>query len=291
MLNMNSLIMKPSRTASLLLFCFTLAAMLTACALNDIATPTPNLLLSTPLGYPGRLVTRNADWHVVVQKFGDVDMVLVPAGCFNMGINPGDAGDSDELPASTQCFQSPFWMDRTEVTNAEFAQFNGVAKLESTWTEPNRPRVNIRWEEALNFCQRRNARLPTEREWEYAARGPDGLIYPWGNKWEPDNLVNPANANAQTVDVGSYPVGISWVGALDLLGNVWEWTSTIYDNFPYPYTVDDNRDNLTDLTSQRVIRGASWYEASDYYARSSNRGRLSASIQDFNIGFRCVRDY
>ena len=119
---------------------------------------------------------------------------------------------------------------------------------------------------------------------------PDGLIYPWGNEWQPDNLVSPDNANAQTADVGSRPAGASWVGAVDIWER-WEWTSTIYDNFPYPYTLEDARDNLTDLTSQRVIRGASWYEASDYYARSANRGRLGASIQDFNIGFRCARDY
>ena len=113
--------------------------MLSACALNDIATPTPNALLSTPLGYPGRLVVRNADWHIMTQKFGDVDMVLVPAGCFNLGINPGDAGDSDELPSSTQCFQDPFWLDRTEVTNAEFAQYNGLAKLKSPGQTPIAP--------------------------------------------------------------------------------------------------------------------------------------------------------
>ena len=92
--------MKSTYTASLLLFCFALAAMLSACALNDIASPTPNVLLATPLGYPGRLVVRNADWHIVLQKFAGVDMVLVPAGCFNMGINPGDAGDSD-LPVES----------------------------------------------------------------------------------------------------------------------------------------------------------------------------------------------
>lgn len=268
-----------------------LSLLLSACAINDISKATQIPAPTTLPGYTGHPILRNGDWRPVTQSFDGVDMVLVPAGCFNMGINPGDTGDSDELPPSTQCFQRPFWIDRTEVTNAQFAQFKGVARLNSNWSEPNRPRTNLRWTEALDFCQLRDARLPNEREWEYAARGPDSLIYPWGNDWQPDNLVSPDNSNAQTANVGSRPAGVSWVDALDMAGNVWEWTSTLYDKFVYPYVTDDQRNNLADITSKRVIRGASWYEASDYYARASNRGQLGANIQDFNIGVRCARDF
>ncbi len=264
--------------------------LLPACAVNDL--PAPSATSTVPFEQPDNgLILHNADWQPAIQAFHGVDMVLVPAGCFTMGIHPGDTGDSDELPASRQCFDKPFWIDKTEVTNAQFDAFQGAARLKSNWTEPNRPRTNLRWTEALAFCQLRGTRLPTEREWEYAARGPDDLIYPWGNDWQPDDLVFPDNANQQTADVGSRPAGASWVGALDMAGNVWEWTSTLYDGFTYPYSTDDKRDDLSNRTGQRVVRGGSWYDASDYYARASNRGRLGANIQDFSIGVRCAKDY
>ncbi|MBZ0283518.1 MAG: formylglycine-generating enzyme family protein [Anaerolineae bacterium] len=267
-------------------FVLMLFLSLAACAAGDFPTPTPFGNLNVPPGEPGNPIIRNSDWTPVVQMIDEVQMVLVPVGCFNMGSNTGDA---DEQPIETQCFDRQFWIDRFEVSNAQFTQFNGVAELSSQWPDANRPRINIRWAEARDFCALRGARLPTEREWEYAARGPDGLIYPWGNDWRSESMVWPDVANGQTAEVGSRLGGFSWIGALDQVGNVWEWTSTLYDGFTYPYRAD-GRETPDDLTSQRVIRGGSWYDGYAYYARAANRARLGASIQDFNIGFRCVRD-
>lgn len=216
-------------------------------------------------------------------------MLLVPVGCFQMG---SEIGDPDESPVMVSCIQNPFWIDRTEVTNAQWSQFQGTAGLPSTWSDLDYPRENVRWVEAYEFCRLRGARLPTEQEWEWAARGPDNRLFPWGNTWLSDALVQPETANGQTAPVGSRPSGISWVGALDMAGNVWEWTSTIYDSFSYPYHSDDGREDAGNLAAQRVIRGGSWYDITDpFYARAANRGRLGATIQDFNVGFRCARDF
>ena len=82
------------------------------------------------------------------------------------------------------------------------------------------------WDEAYDFCVLRKGHLPTETEWEYAARGPDELIFPWGNDWNPRNAIWSGNNVSQTSNVGSVPAGASWVGVLDMSGNVWEWTDS-----------------------------------------------------------------
>jgi formylglycine-generating enzyme required for sulfatase activity len=264
---------------------FVLVALvvLSGCALGETAGN------SAPSGFPGNPVVRNRDWTPSLKEFSGVSMVFVPVGCFRMG---SEIGDPDESPVSVSCIEQPFWIDRTEVTNAQFLQFNGVAEQPSAWSDLNRPRVNVRWTEARDFCKARDARLPTELEWEWAARGPDSREYPWGDTWQPDALVQPENANAQTAPVGSRPGGASWVGALDMAGNVWEWTSTLYDGFIYPYFHDDGRETPNNVTSQRVIRGGSWYDITDpFYARAANRGRMGADMQNFNVGLRCARDF
>jgi formylglycine-generating enzyme required for sulfatase activity len=268
------------------LYTFCLVIMLVA----GCATASPVVTSISEQDAPvGNTITNNERWAPQINTFNSVDMLLVPAGCFVMGSNDGDP---DEQPVNNQCFQKPFWIDYLEVTNAQFDRLGGKAELPSTWNEPNRPRTNIRWFEARDFCALRGGRLPTEAEWEYAARGPDSLKYPWSNDFALDYGVYQFNSNAQTGEVGSHGIGMSWIGALDMSGNVWEWTSTIYDQslFSYPYTSDDGREDLSDVTSMRVMRGSSWYDGDDYYGRAANRGRSGPTIQDFNIGFRCVQD-
>jgi formylglycine-generating enzyme required for sulfatase activity len=268
---------------------FVLTILMAGCAVAEQPTPAPTIDFSVPIGFTGHPVTTNAEWSPTVQTYDGVDMVLVPAGCFMMGSN---YGDPDEQPVFAQCFKKPFWIDRYEVSNAQFAGFGGKAELPSFWPDANRPRTNIRWVEARDYCALRKGRLPTEAEWEYAARGPDSLNYPWGMVFTYDYGIFQPNSNGQTAEIGSKGTGSSWVGSQDLAGNVWEWTSTIYDQgrFAYPYTSDDGREDQNDATSQRVMRGSSWYDGTDYWARSANRGRLGPSIQDFNIGIRCARD-
>jgi iron(II)-dependent oxidoreductase len=230
-------------------------------------------------------VSSNDQWKPLIRKFDEVDMVLVPPGCFMMGT---DSVGSDDYPANKQCFAMPFWIDRYEVSNAEFAAFGVRLTRPSAWTGGNRPRERVYWPEARNFCVTRGARLLTEAEWEYAARGPDGLNYPWGNRFDANNAVYRGNSNDQTADAGSKPGGASWVGAFDMSGNVWEWVSSLYQ--PYPYSAADGRENGADETNRRVIRGGGWGDAEGSLS-ATNRLGIALSFEDHNIGFRCARSF
>lgn len=248
-----------------------ISLMAAACS-GESSPPTPT---SRPRPTP---VASNAAWTPVFQTFDGVEMALVPAGCFLMG---HDEGRRDERPEHEICFEQPFWIDRTEVTNAQYGQ-------PGNFQGDNRPRENLTWFEARDHCAARGGRLPTEAEWEYAATGPDNLIYPWGNELITDNLVFDQNNNNETAEVGSRPAGVSWVGALDMVGNVLEWTSSIYS--PYPYKANDGRENPDDTTSERVYR-SSINSYIDFGASTAIRFRALPETRDWFIGFRCVRDY
>ncbi|NJK33172.1 MAG: SUMF1/EgtB/PvdO family nonheme iron enzyme, partial [Deltaproteobacteria bacterium] len=254
-----------------------------------MVTPTPTFTptltpLEAALQRAQAGVTRNADWEPFVQEFDGVEMVLVPAGCFMMG---SDDGDSDERPVHEQCFDEPFWIDRYEVTQADFERLGGQ-KANANWFDgADRPVERITWFEARDFCDQREMRLPTEREWEYAARGPDNLVYPWGDSRNANNAVWDGNSGGRTAKVGSISSGVSWVGALDLSGNVWEWTKSVYEN--YPYEPDDRREaDQGDGTDVRVLRGGS-FDGTSYTLHAANRNGLNPRGEYNDFGLRCAR--
>lgn len=258
-------------------------------ALSASTTPPPTV--STTLTQtPVPIVLHNADWKTVEQDFDGVIMMRVPVGCFDMG---SEQGNGDEMPVTPICFDQHYWIDKTEVTSAQFAQFSGKAAQSSNWTDSNRPRESVTWFEARDFCALRGSRLPTEAEWEYAARGPDNLIYPWGNDFDAANAVYSNSSNNQTATVSSKPSGFSWVGALDMSGNVWEWVSTLYKTYPYPtpnsILEQDSWIVINDITNNRVQRGGSWYDSDADLLRGAYRG---GNVPDFHsnfVGFRCAR--
>jgi formylglycine-generating enzyme required for sulfatase activity len=272
-------------------------------------TPTPThtpTATFTPSPTPYPTVTANNQWTTVAQDFDGVEMVLVPPGCFMMG---SEEGESDEVPVHEICFDEPFWIDRYEVTNAQFAAFlnqgsnqsaEGVEYLDTddedariqqngTWAAEtefaDHPAIEVTWYGARDFCASRNARLPTEAEWEYAARGPDALVYPWGNDFVADNVVYSGNSGGQTAAVGSRAGGVSWVGAYDMSGNVWEWVSSLYQS--YPYEMGDGRED-TNSTDVRVLRGGSWDFITNLL-RAADRFWYSPVLTFNGFGVRCAR--
>lgn len=229
--------------------------------------------------------TANADWTPFEHTFEDgVPMVLVPAGCFQMG---SDSGGNDVQPFHEQCFDKPFWMDKFEVTQADFERLGGKKANENAFIGATLPVEQITWFEIQSFCELRGMRLPTEREWEYVARGVESLVYPWGNEFVGENLVYHSNSGSKTAPVGSRSSGSSWVGAMDLSGNVREWVLSEYK--PYPYEKADGReDNLSSSDVRRGLRGGSWL----YVTTNLRSASRYDSLPDFNyssIGGRCAR--
>ncbi len=230
------------------------------------------------LGMAGNPITNNALWTPVVQQFNGIDMVLVPTGCYMMGYQQGTGA---EIPAHEQCFDQPFWIAKTETTNAQYGSNGAYAGLDF-------PRNNVTWKDATTFCTGIGMRLPTEREWEYAARGPNNNVYPWGNDWLVGFSVNANNAPGANT-VASIDGGKSWVGAYDMAGNLREWTSSIVK--AYPYDARDGREDPVGQTgTQRVVRGGSYLTGSQLM-RSSYREWYDQGYTAADIGFRCAMDY
>ncbi|MFN7826938.1 MAG: SUMF1/EgtB/PvdO family nonheme iron enzyme [Acidobacteriota bacterium] len=213
-------------------------------------------------------------------------MISIPGGEFQMG---RDDGNVYERPAH-KIQVKPFYIDHYEVTNDEYAKFVRLTRRNppAHWREgqyengeARLPVVNVTWYEARAFCEWAGKRLPVESEWEYAARGRDNRLYPYGNEWKPRF----SNARETGLDkpqaVGSYPEGDSTFGVADLAGNVAEWTETEY--LPYPGS-QARRDD-----GHRIIRGGGFrVPAREQTATERFFDRPSASY-DF-VGFRCAKD-
>ncbi len=232
-------------------------------------------------------------------------MVYVPSGEFMMGSVAGDPlADEDEFP-NHPIYLTAFWIDRTEIANIQYqlCVADGVCSLARTqgrrFEGDYQPVVGVDWFQAEAYCRWAGGRLPTEAEWEKAARGVDGRRYPWGNDFEGSRL-NFCDQNCiadwrdfeaddgypYTAPVGSYADGASPYGALDMSGNVWEWTADWYAADYYSRSPYDDPPGPT-TGQQRVIRGGSWL----YYGknlRAAKRHKDLPSYRYDNIGFRCV---
>lgn len=264
-------------------------ATLTPSPIRLTPTPTPDPLQAA-LDVARAFSGTNADWQALypdgfIHAFDDgVPMALVPAGCFLMG---SFAGEVYEQPVREQCFDTPFWIDQTEVIRTDFERLDGRKAAANGFDGDQRPVENITWFEARDFCVLRGARLPAEREWEYAARGPSNWDYPWGDTWDASYAVwNRGNSDG-TADVGSIPAGRSWVGAFDLSGNVWEWTSSQY--LSYDSTEDPEEDTGNRVNVLRVLRGGSWSNNEADVLRAAQRGGNFPDVWNEGDGFRCAR--
>jgi len=219
-------------------------------------------------------------------------LVEVPAGPFTFG---SDAGEDDEAP-SQQIELPAFQIDAFEVTNADFRQFveaTGYVTDEETRGGPGwrayaegkdrNPVVKVSWNDAVAFCEWAGKRLPTEAEWEKAARGADGRAYPWGNDWDPAKVNGKDYGLRGTAVVGSFGDGASPYGVQDMAGNVWEWTADWYKAYPNSTYQDPFYGERF-----RALRGGGWFETKENL-RTTNRSANVPEAANDDIGFRCAR--
>ncbi len=268
------------------------------------------------------------------------DMVFVPAGDFLMG---SDLWDVDEQPEH-YAYLDAFWIDAFEVTNAQYHDFwiasggfrsahtplsyggrNGIGNWPNrALAQPDQPIVGVSWYDAKAYAAWAGLRLPTEAEWEKAARGMDGRFYPWGDGFHDAVKGSRTHANTWIADdgydetlapVGSFPSGVSPFGAHDMAGNVWEWVEDAYDPDYYaisPYEnpqgplvprldldldlsgfiQDGGRTFIQppDESGYRVMRGGAWIGTAEAGVRTSERVGMPALCWGWDTGFRCARD-
>ena len=239
----------------------------------------------------------NAGFQVALaQETPPENMVLVPAGEFLMGADNAEAPQlnqprlhSDARPLH-KATTGAFYLDKTEVTNAQYQEFcraTGIAPP-AHWTNGEIPSgqqevavTRVDWYQATAYARWAGKRLPSEAEWEKAARGTDGRLYPWGETFEASRLVWNALSAGK---VGAHPTGASPYGALDMAGNVFEWTSDWYRAYPRaPFLFPEYG------TQFKVIRGGG-FGGFDFMTRTYYRAVASQRTRSEWLGFRCVRD-
>ena len=257
------------------------------------------------------------EYHPSGTKGGS--MVYVPAGEFWMGSDPNDALKEcqkhgkdcqrswfeNEGPQHL-VFLEAFYIDKYEVTQGEYNECvsSGACRPNQKYdgfSGDRQPVVGVSWDDAKNYCEWAGKRLPTEAEWERAARGADGRIYPWGNEFD-GRRGNFCDKNClqywakKTVDdgysitapVGSYPGGASPYGAMDMAGNVWEWVADWYDERYYSNSPNRNPKG-PDSGNSRVLRSSGWNTFARFL-RASARFGFFPSSRSSTYGFRCLRD-
>jgi formylglycine-generating enzyme required for sulfatase activity len=237
-----------------------------------------------------------------VQTWGGMEFVRIPAGKFLMGSKDDNKlASDDEKPQHTVEIPYDYWLARYPVTNEQFARFvEGAAykfSLAKNWTKKaNHPVVDVSWRDAKAYCKWLNdvlhskikdliVRLPTEAEWEKAARGEYGNEWPWGNEFDKDKCNSAEGKKGGTTPVGAYsPQGDSPYGVADMAGNVWEWCHSLYQ--PYPYKMDDGRES-EEGAEARVLRGGS-FDHDRRGVRCASRIGNHPDLRNVDFGFRVV---
>jgi formylglycine-generating enzyme required for sulfatase activity len=281
-------------------------------------TDTPTFPAATATMMPTIVETEPVLGSPRVSDVDHMEQVYVPSGEFIMGADDADAKRTieggrayPEIPVNT-VYLDGYWIDKYEVTNGQFAVCveAGVCQPPFNFSSETRPKyydnpeysnypvIWVNWSMARTYCEWTGRRLPTEAEWEKAGRGTDSRKYPWGNEPVSGEKANFCDVNCSrtiansmyndgygdTSPVGSYPAGASPYGAMDMSGNVWEWTGSVI--MPYPYDASDGREDL-DVNGERVWRGGPWSNGY-WWMRVTLRYRSVPSYWWVNLGFRCA---
>ena len=233
-------------------------------------------------------------------------MVWVPAGYFLMGSSDDDINNwcamnpterrrtfSEEKPQH-RVYLDGFWIYQNLVTVAQYKKYCDVERdampedKPAKWWKDQHPMVLITWQEAHNYAKWVGGGLPTEAQWEKAARGIDGRLYPWGNDWDPAKLCcSIAKKQSGSKPVGSFPEGASPFGCLDMAGNVWEWCEDWYGEDYYANSPELNPTG-PDTGADHVSRGGSWDYDNTFVFRCTNRSGGTPTSRVDNYGFRCI---
>lgn len=286
-------------------------------------SPSPNSAVPPSCTAVGQTWTRPTD---------QMEMTCIPAGSFQIGMDKCTFTGCGGETGGGKVELGAYWIDRTEITNRMFTLFTaekafttgaesvGASEVVgntspvsgANWRHPqgpdsslagldDHPVVQINWYAADAYCKWAGGRLPTEAQWEKAARGTDGRLFPWGNELPKDMYLNAADASLPaawarsdmndgyryTAPVGSFPAGASPYGALDMAGNAWEWTRTLLKTYPYDPTDGRDLDKPPAVSERLVMRSGSWYD--DYGSvRSTLRYGGKPDLANDAVGFRCA---
>jgi formylglycine-generating enzyme required for sulfatase activity len=266
---------------------------------DNVTSPSATVSSNAPLNSnPTSVITSvipgNAlsvpDSDEIVDSKG-VSMRLVSAGEFSMG---SGSGDTDEVPVHP-VYLDAYYIDKYEITNSQYKECvlagacykpNDVSNYENS-QYADHPVLYLDWDMAKTYCGWRGAQLPTEAQWEKAARGTDGRTYPWGEGID-CSKANYLSCTGSTSDVTTHQSGISPYGVFDMAGNVWEWVADWYSENYYETSPAHNPTG-PDSGTLRVLRSGAWNVGSDV-ARTSLRNAKPPSSFDNDIGFRCAKD-
>ncbi|MCB9431668.1 MAG: formylglycine-generating enzyme family protein [Ardenticatenaceae bacterium] len=276
--------------------------------LDGSVSPPISLPTSQPTKIPSKNVSelgtvcdgRGCNGEEQRREKDEATVVYVPAGAFTMGSDASDAdAGSDEIPQHDVTLDG-FWIDKYEVTNDRYVRCVKDGNCNTSkytddeiLNDPDHSVVGVSWRDAVDYCNWAGARLPTEAEWEYAARGKDGRLFPWdtddtscvlANHWGNDGM-----CVGTTAIVGSYPKGVSWVNAFDMVGNVWEWVQDWYNPDYYGYSPEQALAG-SETNTVKVLRGGSW-SSLKRDIRVANRDYNGwETFSDSDVGFRCAQE-